>query len=216
MAIVTVDDFMECKVTFQHTKYGSWVERYNHPGITYAAVEANFVQLINYRNTLLGLDISIIDAVMSNAKTLGTSWPPAGYDRLGRIIDAETDIEECNDLDVGFLYRLDTDEGRFSSRHIRGIRDSWVEGVERTAAAPAVVYSAAVTPAFVTIADNMSGTDAISGYLYTLRDYFCHIRKIGVGSWERTPYANFEYQAVSHHDTGHSAGSRKARRKKPI
>ena len=191
------------------------------PG-SYTGLEPNAVLIVNAIARLLPAGFTIPHAVMSDLKTLRESMVVSGFTYTGDVLDAEPVFATdslCNDPEVSFLVRWGDGNGKYSNRHIRGLRDGWVVDNKSTLAlaAPYAIngpYMNALNPPPDPVyAPGDASTAVINNLLSIIRDKSVLLDPVtktpGLGSYSYTPFLSWNFRRVSSKDVGYRfAGNR--------
>lgn len=146
-----------------------WMESYVLKGSDYGQAWNSFVPVINYRAAILANSLFLSDWSVHNSYLLNDAH--VGTDSISAsptLLDAETTAEDYNAIEDALKVRLQTTDGKHSTRLIRGIRDSWIdEDVVGSDFAGVCALGVGVT---VARADAMAAADAWASFVASLRD----------------------------------------------
>lgn len=210
-----IPNYYKLKLWVNHVSGYGFSESYPlaTPDRGYAKADAALI--CSNRALLLADGMSIVNSVISNSDTVRDSMLPAAHliDPLELDTEDGEGVEECNRMNEGYLIRLYTNEGKWITRLIRGLRDSWISGVNAT-----VTPSATTGPGSWTTPDaGFTAADALGQFLSVLLHKTQYVKKLPT---DPVSYDNIAWQGVGVERTGSrdcgpgyspSRGRRKAR-----
>jgi len=192
-----------------------WSEKYELGGLaSYAAAKTAFNVITLARTMLLANTGDVVHARVSKKDTKRERKALDGLPLPALDLLAEAGppiaIEACNDVKSCIQVALETADGNWANRLIRGVRDSWI-------ANHACIVTPSI-PAAVTAADTVAGkTEAVAlgTYLRALLQYTVHLEPDPAAGQEGTflsePWDSAVVVQVTSRDTGRAFRSGRGR-----
>ncbi len=212
-----IADFMKARMFINHLGIGGggFVETHIINSTVYATSKDYLKEIITNRAAILPYNWQIVHASVSLNSKKNDSSLPVGWDGNPVLLAAEADLSTealCNDLEACLLYRLDAGNGKTTTRMLRALRDSFVEGNASNYGSTDLTVVGAHT---ATAAADAYDT-AVDNYWNTVAYRTVFLETLGVGSWEPHSAVNVQYLRVSSRDMGQGYSDRTNRRKRAI
>lgn len=166
-SLAQVVSFWRGKLTIG-SPYDSFTEIYDMaPGSTKTQAQTALGLIMTARVPLLAGDMTIKRASLSNSNGERDKAPPIGgaYDPI--LVGAEVAIENSNLTGDGLDFRFETLTGKFATKCIKGVRDSWIENNTFTIT-PSASYP--IGGPYLAYAAPDAEADLISNFLSIVRD----------------------------------------------
>lgn len=202
----TVADFYAGKLTIV-----SGVDSFNEiypftPGTTRSQAQSGLGLIVKSRARLISGDLTIQKARVSLSGGVRDKFPTTGNtntDYAPFLIDAEVSAETGNATGDGLDFRFETGDGKYATRAIKGVRDSWIAGNQFTVT-PSASYSIGgpyLTYAVLPLLD--TAADVLSNYLSLVRDLTAlYVFDSLTGLYQPYTFATWRFRRVTRRKVG--------------
>lgn len=184
----------------------SWTEKYCLGATSLTSGVALALQFIPFRQLILGANFQIYDApvsMMDNAKQRKRTItsPVLGLKTDTEVAATPSALEPCNNPTVCLDVSYETLAGRWNTRQLRGIRDTWITN-------DALGFAPTIPTILVAGTDDVAGLTkdvALGNFLYAISSFTSLAYTTNTtpsGSVELANWTAFSFTKISHRDTG--------------
>lgn len=199
----TVADFYVGKLTIT-SGVDSFNEVYSFtPGTTRTQAQSGLGLILKARSRLISGDLTIQKARVSLSGGVRDKFPATGVtntDYAPILIGAEVAIEASNATGDGLDFRFETGDGKFATRAVKGVRDSWIAGNLFTVT-PAASYP--IGGPYLTYGVGDAEADVVSNYLSIVRDLTAlYVYDSISGLYQPYTFATWRFRRVTRRKVG--------------